>query len=175
MSVDAGVPLAMAEQVAQAIVHELAYGCMRIEVAGSVRRRRPQVHDLELVAVPRITQEPSGDLFGTLREVDQLAVCLALLKSERRLVPHPERPADGPKYKRLWATKAGLQVDLFIVRPPAEFGPIFAIRTGPAEFSQDLVWALRRGGWRCEDGRVLAVGAETLVPRAAVKVLPVLP
>jgi DNA polymerase/3'-5' exonuclease PolX len=49
--------LAIAERVHDA----LAPFCSRISLAGSLRRQRPQVKDVELVAVP--IQEPA-DLFG---------------------------------------------------------------------------------------------------------------
>jgi DNA polymerase/3'-5' exonuclease PolX len=39
----------------------LALYCHRISIAGSIRRQRPQVKDIEIVALP--WQEPS-DLFG---------------------------------------------------------------------------------------------------------------
>jgi DNA polymerase/3'-5' exonuclease PolX len=54
-------PLPEAERVAAAIVADLAPFCARIQVAGSVRRRKEVVGDIELVAIPRYT--PSG-LFG---------------------------------------------------------------------------------------------------------------
>jgi DNA polymerase/3'-5' exonuclease PolX len=49
--------LVIAEQARAA----LAPSCHRIEIAGSIRRRRPQVKDIELVAIPK--QVATG-LFG---------------------------------------------------------------------------------------------------------------
>jgi len=54
-------PLAEAERVAAALVADLEPYCARIATAGSVRRRKVQVGDIELVAIPRY--EPAG-LFG---------------------------------------------------------------------------------------------------------------
>ena len=45
-------PLADAERIAAAIVADLAPFCARIQVAGSVRRRKEAVGDIELVAIP---------------------------------------------------------------------------------------------------------------------------
>src|SRR5438105_60329 len=53
--------LAEAERIAAAIVADLAPSCARIQVAGSVRRRKELVGDIEIVAVPR--HAPAG-LFG---------------------------------------------------------------------------------------------------------------
>lgn len=47
-----------------------------------------------------------------------------------------------------------MQVDLFLVLPPAEWGPLFAIRTGPADYSRAAVTKLRERGMRCEDGAI---------------------
>ncbi len=50
--------LADAERIVAAIVAGLAPVCTRIQVAGSVRRRKDVVGDIELVAIPRY--EPAG-------------------------------------------------------------------------------------------------------------------
>src|SRR5438876_12139133 len=47
-----GIPLAQAERLAAKIVTELNTFCERIEIAGSIRRRRPVVNDIDIVALP---------------------------------------------------------------------------------------------------------------------------
>jgi DNA polymerase/3'-5' exonuclease PolX len=141
--------------VADRIAALLSPGCERIEVAGSVRRKRPDVGDIEIVARPKMEPGQPASLFAEPPMVSALDSTLALVIAAGILAPHPERPANGERYKRLWVPASGLQLDLFLVRPPAEWGPIFTIRTGPADYSQRLVTALRRKGWRCEEGRVL--------------------
>jgi hypothetical protein len=54
-------PLLDAERIAAAIVADLAPSCARIQVAGSVRRRKEVVGDIEVVVIPR--DAPAG-LFG---------------------------------------------------------------------------------------------------------------
>src|SRR5436190_14063617 len=54
-------PLPDAERIAAAIVADLAPSCACIQVAGSVRRRKEVVGDIEIVAIPRYV--PAG-LFG---------------------------------------------------------------------------------------------------------------
>lgn len=154
MSLGAKRPHAEALRVARAIVEELAPDCERIEIAGSLRRCKPHVSDVEVVAVPRLVEGPRLDLFAPPPMVAPLDERLRLLAAAGRLVEHPERPANGDRYRRLWAPRAALQVDLFLVRPPAEWGPIFAIRTGPADYSQAAVIALRDRGMRCADGAI---------------------
>ena len=51
----------------------------------------------------------------------------------------------GHKYKKIALTE-GPQLDLFIVTPPAQWGVLFLIRTGPAEYSHALVTPKWHGG-----------------------------
>ena len=60
---------------------------------------------------------------------------------------------------------------MFLVLPPAQWGVIFAIRTGPAKFSQWLVTPRRHGGalpsyCRVRDGGVYKAGAKVQGPGA---------
>jgi DNA polymerase/3'-5' exonuclease PolX len=148
------VALGAAVKVARAIVAELAPACERIEIAGSIRRRRPQVSDIEVVAQPMMMEGPRVDLFSAPAKVSALDALLLGLEAAGRLVPHPDKPAAGPRYKRLFVAKAEMQLDLFVVLPPAEWGPIFSIRTGPAAYSAAAVTALREKFMRCEDGAI---------------------
>ena len=56
-----GFALADAERVAKKIVERLAPFAQCVEIAGSIRRQRPRVNDIDLVAIPRV--EMHG-LFG---------------------------------------------------------------------------------------------------------------
>lgn len=60
MSTTTKTPLAPALQVAFRLKMALTPYCERVELAGSIRRCRPQVGDIELVTIPR---RPL-DLFG---------------------------------------------------------------------------------------------------------------
>lgn len=149
------LPLAAALGTANRVVALLAPWCERIEFAGSLRRGRAEVGDIEIVAVPRMVDGVPATMFDKPPKVSALDGALAHADASGFIVPHPERPANGERYKRLWIPAPGIQLDLFLVSPPAEWGPIFAIRTGPAYYSERLVTALRRKGWRCTEGRVL--------------------
>ncbi len=60
-------PLELAELTAQVLVSQVGDVCERIEVAGSVRRGRMDVGDIELLCIPR--QQQVLDLFGRPVEV----------------------------------------------------------------------------------------------------------
>jgi DNA polymerase/3'-5' exonuclease PolX len=47
--------LLTAEEIAQGLLERLRPYCERIEIAGSIRRQRPQINDIDLVMIPRFT------------------------------------------------------------------------------------------------------------------------
>ena len=66
------MPVEQARALAAEVADLLRGSCMRLEITGSIRRDRPDVGDLELVAIPRVEQTAAG-LFGDqLATVDQL-------------------------------------------------------------------------------------------------------
>jgi len=136
------VPLADAYAVADELRLWLRPVVERIEVAGSLRRGKPEVGDIELVAVPRFEAD-TVDLWG--QPVNMLERRLDW-SIERGWLARPPDGKRGPRYSKLRHPESGLQVDLFSVIEPAQFGLIFLIRTGPAAYSQWLMTeALRRG------------------------------
>lgn len=146
MSTGVRVPLAEADAVAHELVAVLDLGCDRIAVAGSIRRRRPDIGDVEIVAVPRIRTETVVEgLFAEERqvEVDELQVLVDALVLKGTLASHPTDSKHGARYSKLLHPASGLQVDLFSARP-STFGLIYLIRTGPATYSQWLATEARR-------------------------------
>ncbi len=135
-----------ARSIADRVLGELAAVCERVAVAGSVRRRKEECHDIEIVAVPKF--ETGADLFGNPmmgRSLLDPIVC-DLGRVEK----------NGPRYKKVMLPE-GIALDLFVVLPPAQWGVIYALRTGPAEYSQWLVTTRTQGGalpsyLRCADG-----------------------
>ena len=105
-------------------------------MAGSVRRMKPEVGDIEIVAKPALIQEL--DLFG---DSDKFHSALDDFNfSEIGTVIK-----GGSKYKQI-ALTSGINLDLFIVLYPAQWGVIFMIRTGSAEFSKAMVTQKKFGG-----------------------------
>src|SRR5690242_17561878 len=59
------IPLAAAWELANRVLTELAPFCERIKIAGSIRREKPEVKDLEIVCIPKTHRVPGpADLFG---------------------------------------------------------------------------------------------------------------
>lgn len=151
MSVGTRLALADATRIAQEIVRQLGPSCVRLAVAGSLRRGKADVGDIELVAIPRLREEPSS-LWGDTREVSLLFERLAELEGRGSI----ERLMGGERYVKLRDTISGLQVDLFVTTPE-RWGIIYLIRTGPADYSQWLVTYARRQGFPVDGGEMFPV------------------
>lgn len=137
--------LLKAKKTADYLVQRMAPACYKLEIAGSIRRRKPLVHDIEIVAEPYV--DPVANLFGEPGHYrSRLDDLLAGLLEEGVLHWFPFAK-NGERLKQFHALDPnGIKVDLFIVRPPAQWGSIFTIRTGPAHYSHWLVTPRQRGG-----------------------------
>jgi len=127
--------------------------CDRVEIAGSIRRGPALVGDIEIVCQPRMVPDPGALIGGEL--VSALDGRVAQIVNRGGAVSFDEQhKANGPRYKRLQIVdqKAGIvKVDLFAVLPPASWGAILTIRTGPADFSRGLVTRRSYGGAMPDD------------------------
>ena len=133
MSENKRIPLIEAEILAKQIVDRLRPHCQRIQIAGSIRRRKPDVGDIEIVAIPEFI----NDMFGNQSSEHELDMI--------DWTDFGKVCKNGSKYKQveLWE---GVNLDLFIVTPPAQWGVQFIIRTGPADFSHKFVTPKKFGG-----------------------------
>ena len=135
---------------AQELLEQLSPHCDRIEIAGSIRRRCREVKDIEIVCIPKPYQT---GLFedGIASVVNQWPAELGQLpcKYTRRMLPE------------------GIKLDLFFATPE-NWGYIFLIRTGPADFSKAFVGALMPSlGYRCQEGFVRVDGRPLKTPEEA--------
>lgn len=149
-----------ANAIADQIEAELSKHSQQIHRAGSLRRRRPSVKDIEFVLVP----ENKRNLFGTICLESAVDDATTAWRLGGRIKEHP-RPAWGRKQKRFlvpyawtpgelprWDASGDLAItcELFIV-PKHSLGYQLAIRTGPADFSRLLVTPRKRGGYLPND------------------------
>lgn len=143
----------VALEPAEEIMRRLKPYCDKIEFAGSLRRKCAVVGDVEIVAQPKPERPPL--VFGGRPHLTYFDAELEVLVNTGVLLPQN----NGTKYMKFRMLPSYIQLDLFVVRPPAQWGVIFAIRTGPADFSHWIVTQKRGGGplpddLRVEDGAV---------------------
>jgi DNA polymerase/3'-5' exonuclease PolX len=141
---------------AERLRDEMAPYCHRVEVAGSVRRGKAECRDIELVAIPRWEQLPEpGTLFespvwtNTLHAWALRTGAVVWIKPGTSAI-EPWAPKPEGKYWR-GLLSDGTKLDLFLA-DERNFGLIWLIRTGPAEWSQAVVTHALRLGKPCVGG-----------------------
>lgn len=141
------IPLAEAREIADQLVALLKPACERIVVAGSIRRERPDIGDIDLVCEPKLVY--GTDLFGDPTGDDEDALhdrCGQLVQDgvlEKRLNVKGS-VSWGRQLKR--AVYRGLSVDLQAVTDVTTWGAWLLIRTGPADFNKSIVTPIWQGG-----------------------------
>lgn len=99
-----------AEKVAAAVVRRLSPYCHRIEVAGSIRRRRPRVNDIDIVLIPKDPWNLHHEILGLCK-------------------PHQPKMS-GSKIMRI--TVNGIDIDIYFTDDKA-WGMILLVRTGSTD------------------------------------------
>ena len=115
------IALERAQKVADAVVKHLSPYCQRIEIAGSIRRRKPWVNDVDLVL---ILKDP-WSFHGELMKLGQLKM-------------------SGKKIMR--AMVGSTQVDIYIA-DEATWATLLLIRTGSKENNIRLCSRAKDMGW----------------------------
>jgi DNA polymerase/3'-5' exonuclease PolX len=139
--------LQQAIQIAERIKALLEPHCIRIEIAGSVRRQRPEVKDIEIVAIPKPY------------DIGLLECGIATVVNQWEKV-RGELPC---KYTQRILPE-GIALDLFFATPD-NWGLIYAIRTGSADFSHRVLatgWV--KNGYKSKDGRLYRNDVPVPVP-----------
>jgi DNA polymerase/3'-5' exonuclease PolX len=136
MSTGTRIPLAEARVIAEDVISRLGPHCSKLQVAGSIRRQRDTIGDIEIVCQPTAYDPSPLFLSGIATVVNQWEKIRGELpcKYTQRLLP------------------CGLMLDLFMP-DPAGFGLQLAIRTGSADWCKRvLAPAWIRAGYRSEGG-----------------------
>jgi len=137
--------------VTEWLLDQIRPACEIAEICGSLRRRKADVHDAEIVCKPNTaTSRPEWGQKVYKSRLDQILDNLifdgALFKT---------KGADKMRqYRigRLWEA-FGFEpplnpflFELWICSPPASWGILYMIRTGPAAFSKFMVTQASKGG-----------------------------
>lgn len=144
--------LDMAAEVADGLAERLRPACEPgfVLVCGSVRRLKPEVGDIEIVYVPRITRGPSMlDFFATeaLNLADEVIADWfqgGMLDKRRN-----SRGSEmfGPKNKLMRHVATGIPVDLFATTAECWWNYVVC-RTGGAENNVEICNAAIALGWK---------------------------
>ena len=113
--------LERAKNIADEVIKRLSPYCKRIEVAGSVRRQKPVVNDVDIVLIP-------SDLWNLSHEVMGLG---------------PSK-VSGDKLKRI--NYNGVHIDLYLADDKT-WATLLLIRTGSKENNIRLATLAKKKGW----------------------------
>lgn len=138
-------------KLASVMVEDMRPFCERIEIAGSIRRQKQSdIKDVEIVAIPKWTAVASG-LFAEdstkeneLFKWAQTQTAVEWIKPGTSIIAKWQVKPDGKYWRGMFFN--GVKLDLFLTTPD-QFGLIFLIRTGPADFSHKMVTLKSQGGW----------------------------
>lgn len=128
-------PLGAARQAADTLIGLLSPACHQIAVAGSVRRGKAQVHDIDLVAWPIYEAMPITDLFGEV--LDTLYRASELYRVVKAS-PAKNVAISMRKIAFAWPHQfLEIPVDVWLVEPDgSNWGALLQMRTGPLELNR---------------------------------------
>lgn len=137
-------------EIAERTLELIRPHCKRAEIAGSIRRRKPEVKDIEIVAIAKPYERGllrdlyESDLATVINQWEKVKgeMIYGKIKNTQRILPE------------------GIKLDLFFATPE-NWGLIYAIRTGSADYSH---MALARGwvrqGYRSKGGYLMKDGVQ---------------
>jgi len=143
-------PRAAAMAVAERLFALLLPACERVAMAGSLRRGKPDVGDVELLFIPRVeTRANPADLFAEMQVdlaegvIDEWLSAGVLTKR----LSADGRTSWGPKNKLAVHAATGIPVDLFTATRE-NWWNYLVCRTGPAESNMQIAGEAQKRGWK---------------------------
>lgn len=134
--------------IAESFKDAIAPYCERVEIAGSVRRKRAECGDIEIVCITKMENYEVSDGLFTKIETGRNREFIKILNSMNIL----EGNAKTGKYIKRYSGKAEIKFDIFCT-VKENWGNIFAIRIGSADFSHHILaegW--RAAGYKSHEG-----------------------
>lgn len=145
MNTEIRYPFDTAKKVADYIINLLKPHCEQIHIAGSIRRMRPDVKDIEIVCQPKKEIKHEGLFQDEIKIIDRnfiealATITAAVIKGN----------VNG-RYMQIKTNSQncpGIYLDLFMP-DPLDYFRQYAIRTGSADYAHHtLAGAWRKKGW----------------------------
>lgn len=145
--------LLKAEKIANKYLQLLSPFCDRIELAGSVRRKKPEVGDIEIVCTPKRINviEDIEEMFSDSTREEVHPEFVKIINSLQKVKGEPT----GKYTQRI--LPEGINLDLFMANKD-NWGYILAIRIGPDGYSKYLASTWVRQGYKGIDGNLTKDG-----------------
>lgn len=150
--------LALAEKLAEKIIETMRPYCERVEVAGSIRRQKAKVKDIEIVAIPKyegfidlLNEHPRNLLYDWAMEMKAQKRIQWIMTGTSEIKDCDINP-DG-RYWRGLLVASQIKLDLFLSQPE-RWGATFLIRTGSQEFNVQMMRAAHKIGYFFANGEL---------------------
>lgn len=128
-----------ARKIAVDICTRLQPYCEKIHIAGSIRRKKPEVKDIEICLLPNLGFTESGDLFGnSIRKIEINPIFKEIVNTLGII----EKGNVNGKYMKI-VLPQGINLDLFMPEQDDYFRQLI-VRTGSSEYSHKII----ANGWR---------------------------
>ena len=125
--------LTQASLLANKVLIALHPFCEGLKVAGSIRREKPEVHDIDIVAMPKVVMSSTAFGFPAPCSADNVWTLLIPFELHKLGL---KREISGPELIRC-SFPDGFQVDIYRARPET-WGIILLVRTGSKEHNMKL-------------------------------------
>jgi DNA polymerase/3'-5' exonuclease PolX len=162
-------PRAIGMQVAAELCAALKPACERLIVAGSLRRQKPTVGDIEILYIGKAApHRVAEDFFATYTAnlADEVIEALERAGIVERRTNVKGSQMYGPKNKLMRHKATGLPVDFFAATE-SNWWNYLVCRTGPADSNTRICMAAQDKGWKWNPyGAGFSRGSE-LVPMAS--------
>jgi len=135
--------LSHARFIAEGVVSKLTTFCDRIQIAGSIRRQKPEVRDIEVLAIPK--RKIIRDLFDNPAGEVAIPEFCDVVNQWKKVKGDPQE-----KYTQRELPE-GIKLDLFIATKE-NWGYLLVIRTGSVEFSRSVASRWTKLGYRGVNG-----------------------
>lgn len=132
-----------ARALAEKVCHQLAPYCDRLKICGSIRRRKPEVSDIDLVVLPKTV--PVKDMFGMITHNDRHPGFVDVVNQWEKV----KGDATTGKYTQRLIEGHRLEI---AISSPLNWGNLMLIRTGNSDFSQLIMTIALKRGFQQKDG-----------------------
>ena len=141
--------------IAEDLKKQLSPYCERVEIAGSIRRQKPEPGDIELLCIPKYRSD-----------INLLDSRITLIMGQGMLALRRNKRGNttfGPKNKLLVHVESGIGIDVFSTTEECWWVAL-VVRTGPKESNIAIAVAAQKKGWH-----LMAYGDGFNTPRGIVR------
>jgi DNA polymerase/3'-5' exonuclease PolX len=127
--------------IANRLVGKLESACTKVYIAGSIRRKKSEVKDIEICCLPKKYDLSDGDLFDPTYETVPIPEFEKIVNSLGKII----KGNSNGRYMQIYLPER-INLDLFI---PVEndFYRQYCIRTGSADYSKTIAQQWNKLGW----------------------------